>query len=407
MGQLMKELIYRLKRPFHLVKTGLLRGLIGELQYGFPARRLKILAVTGTDGKTTSATLTYHVLQAAGYKVALLSTVGAFIGEEAIDTGFHVTSPDPKQVHQFFKRVLDAGFEYVVLEVTSHGAYQFRDWGINPLVAGVTNIDREHLDYHLNYQNYVEAKSFFLRKAKRIFLNEDDESYSKLKKLLKKNTLSTYSANDPLPPVVSSAIKARFPEKYNQMNARLVYSLTSFLNIKKTVFAEAIRTFPGVMGRMEWIPTRKKFRVVVDFAHTPQALEAALTSLRAQLKAQNKPGRLIAVFGAAGLRDRTKRPIMGAIGAKLADFAILTAEDPRTEDVWSIIRQMKEQLTENHSKVLSIADRKDAIFFAIQELAQSGDIIGIFGKGHEKSMCFGTTEYPWSDQETVKEALGE
>ena len=156
---------------------------------------------------------------------------------------------------------------------------------------------------------------------------------------------------------------------------------------------------------MQEVSTKKPFRVVVDFAHTPNALKVSLISLRQQLRKQKKQGKLIAVFGCAGLRDRAKRPMMGAVGAELADIAIFTAEDPRTEEVWSIIRQMKEQLLSGHNRVLSIADRRKAIEFALTVLAKPGDIVGIFGKGHEKSMCYGTIEYPWSDIQAVQEIL--
>lgn len=396
---------YQLKRPFHFFKTGLRRGLLGELQFGHPAKKLKIITITGTDGKTTTSTMLYHVLQSAGKKVALLSTVAAYIGDQEIDTGFHVTSPDPWLVQQFLRQVVDAGYEYVVMEVTSHGAYQYRAWGIDPMVAGVTNIDHEHLDYHLNYQNYVEAKALILQKAQKVWINQDDESHYRLKQLLKKHKTDSYSSSDRLASGVSQAIKDRFPEAYNQMNARLCYRLAQEVGVTSDEFITAIKTFPGVPGRMEWVKTNKKFRVVIDFAHTPQGLESALTALRSELRKQNKPGRLIAVYGAAGLRDPNKRPAMGKIGTTIADLVVLTAEDPRTENVWSIIRQMKENLTENHDKVASIADRKQAIEFALTKLAKPGDIVGIFGKGHEKSMCYGTTEYPWSDRLAVEEIL--
>jgi UDP-N-acetylmuramoyl-L-alanyl-D-glutamate--2,6-diaminopimelate ligase len=391
---------YRLKRPFHFIKTGILRGLVGQLQYGFPANKLKIITITGTDGKTTSSTLLYHVLKTAGKKVALLSTVAAYIGQDEIDTGLHVTSPDPKHMHRILRRMVNEGMEYVVLEVTSHGAYQYRTWGISPLIGGVTNIAHEHLDYHLDYDEYIKAKALILDKSKSIVLNADDGSFNKLRRILKKKNqvVSTYSATDRIAPSVAGAISRRFPEAYNNMNSRLVYTIARQLDVPAAQIAEGIETFPGVIGRMQEVPTRRPFTIIVDFAHTPQGLEAALTALRKRVTGS---GRLIAVHGAAGLRDSQKRPVMGKISSDIADLVIFTAEDPRTEDVWAIIRQMKENITDNIDKVMSIADRGKAIDFAINNLAQKGDVIGIFGKGHEKSMCFGTTEYPWNDVEAV------
>ncbi len=405
----MKQAIYFIKRGYHFIKTGLLRGLSSQIKYSFPARKLTVIAITGTDGKTTSATLLYHVLKKANKKVALLSTVAAYIEDQEIDTGFHVTSPDPRNLQKFMKTMVDRGIQYLVLEVTSHGAYQFRDWGISPQITGLTNISHEHLDYHLTYQNYVYAKSLILRKAPVTFLNEDDQSFNLLKKLLKntQTKVKTYSVHDRIYSQVIKTIRTRFPESYNQMNARLVYAITQKLGVSNNAYIKAITDFPGIPGRMQIIESQAPFQVVIDFAHTPNALKEALHALKKKLSIQKKKGKLIAVFGCAGLRDYQKRPMMGKIATEIADLAIFTAEDPRTEDVWSIIRQMKESIEKNHRKIISIPDRREAIEYAINTLASPGDIIGVFGKGHEKSMCYGTTEQPWSDFQVAQETLEE
>jgi len=397
-------LIYRLKRPYHFVKTGLIRGYRAERQFRYPAKQLKIITITGTDGKTTSSTLLYHTLKTAGKRVALLSTVAAYIDDETIDTGFHVTSPDPAQLHGILRKMVDRGIEYVVLEVTSHGAYQYRNWGIHPIIAGLTNITHEHLDYHITYKNYLEAKASILTSAELAIINDDDGSAPMLKRHLRTvhQRFDTYSLQDSIYYKVNEAIKTRFVEAYNHSNARLVYAISQQLGVTNADFIKAIRSFAGIPGRMEEI-VHTPFRVIVDFAHTPQALQSALQALRQQLP--NKQAKLIAVFGCAGLRDTTKRPVMGRIGSELADIAIFTAEDPRTEDVWSIIRQMKEQLTAHHDKIVSIANRGDAIRFALTQVAKKGDIVGIFGKGHEQSMCYGTTEYPWDDRQAVRDIV--
>ena len=400
------DTLYSLKRPYHFVKTGLLKGVVSELKYGYPSKELHVSVITGTDGKTTSSTLLYHILKSAGFEVGLLSTVAAYKGTEEIDTGFHVTSPQPGDVQQFMRQLVDDGYTHLVLEVTSHGSFQYRTWGIRPQLAGVTNVANEHLDYHLNYDNYLAAKADVLKQAPTVVLNEEDQSYLKIRNHLgPDHTIIPYSSETKLPGKVVTAINARFPESYNQMNARMVYAMATTMGVSDADFVTALQSFPGIPGRMEEIPTRKQFTTIVDFAHTPQGLKAALQALQAQRKQEKKKGRIIAVFGCAGLRDFNKRPVMGQIAAELADIAIFTAEDPRTENVWSIIRQMKEQLTDNHNKIISIADRKEAISFAINEIAKPGDIIGIFGKGHEKSMCYGTTEYPWSDQQAVRDIL--
>lgn len=400
------ELFYRLKMPFHLVKTGLLKGFVAENKYGHPAKELHISVITGTDGKTTSSTLLYHVLKTSGFEVGLLSTVAAYIGDEEIETGFHVTSPQPDDVHKFMRRLVDEGYTHLVMEVTSHGSFQYRNWGINQQISGLTNVSPEHLDYHVNYENYLEAKAKILKKSPIVVLNENDQSYLKIRKFLGSNhTIIPYSNDTKLPQKIALAIKNRFAEKYNQTNARLVYAMATTMGVSDNDFMSALQSFPGIPGRMQKINNKKRLNIFVDFAHTPQGLEASLNAIRDFRSKNGGGGKIIAVFGCAGLRDPGKRPKMGKIGTDLADLAVFTAEDPRTENIWSIIRQMKEQLTENHQKVVSVADRREAIEMAINNLASPGDYIGIFGKGHEKTMCYGTTEYPWSDQKVIEEIL--
>ena len=396
--------IYRLKRIYHFFKTGLLRGLVGQIKFQFPASKLKIITITGTDGKTTSSSLLYHLLKSSGKKVGLISTVAAYIGDDQIDTGFHVTTPDPFLVQKLLRNMVNQGVEYVVIEVTSHGEYQFRTWGIRPLLAGLTNITHEHLDYHLTYDLYVQTKVWSLKKAKTIVVNADDQSFAKIKKSInfKRKEVITYSALDPIFSQVSGAIKRRFIQHYNQMNARLVYALSQKLEISNKDFIMAMQSFPTVPGRMQEVENKKGIRVIVDFAHTPNGLESALSALKKEVP---KGKKLIAVFGCAGLRDHQKRPMMGKIGVDIADLVVFTAEDPRTEDIWSIIRQMKEQLITGHDRIVSIADRKQAITFALTKLAQKGDIVALLGKGHEKSLCYGLIEYPWSDQVVAEEIL--
>lgn len=404
---MLDTLIYELKKPYHFVKTGLLRALPAAIKYSFPAKKLKIIAITGTDGKTTTTTLIYHVLKAAGLKVALISTVAAYIGDKQIETGLHVTTPEPAQLQALMAKMVKKGVEYLVLEFTSHGAYQQRLFATKPFIAGLTNINHEHLDYHRTYTNYLEAKLSYLKQAETVVLNRDDSSFFKVKKYIPSSqyTVLSYSKEDGQPKIILDAIKQRFPEAYNHMNARLAVTIAKQLEIDNQVIAQAIADFPGVPGRMEEVPNRRGLKIIVDFAHTPQALEGALLSLRKQMLKDKSAGRLIAVFGCAGLRDRQKRPMMGKIAVDLADLAVFTAEDPRTENVWSIIRQMKEQLTEGHNKIISIADRQEAIEYTINTLAKRGDVIGIFGKGPEKSMCYGTTETPWSDTKVVQSCL--
>lgn len=390
-----------LKKLHHTFNSLFRKAVPAAIATGFPGTKLKVYGITGTDGKTTSSTLLYHALKSAGHKVALISTVAAFIGDEEIDTGFHTTSPEPRQIHQLLKRCLDAGIEEVVLEVTSHGILQYRVWGIDFALTGLTNITHEHLDYFETWEQYARVKAEFLAKSKFAIINADDQSVTFVSEVLKKagTPFSTYTQALP-DGRVGQAIAQRFPEQYNQWNAALVWAMVQRLGVSEAEYAEAVSSFAGIKGRMQFMPNDRGVNIVVDFAHTPNAQEKALTALRPQTK-----GKLIVVFGCAGLRDHAKRPLMGEISTRLADLAIFTAEDPRTEDIEVIFRQMKEGVASgNQRKVITLSDRGEAIAMALST-AKRGDTVAILGKGHELSMCFGTTEYPWSDQVEVTKLL--
>lgn len=401
----MQELIYRLKRAWHYFKTGLWGGAIGQLKYHHPEKKLKIIAITGTDGKTTTATLTYQLLKGAGYKVGLISTVAAYIDDEVIDTGFHVTSANPRDLYKFMHQMVEKGLEYLVLEVTSHGAYQYRTWGIKPYIAALTNLDYEHLDYHLTKKNYLEAKMLILKQAEIVVLNEDQDYFPIIKKALPSSTkILTFGKHKRFGATIEKAIRQYFPEDFNRLNAALATTIARQFEISEKVIAQVFSKFKLPMGRMEFIDNDLDVNLIVDFAHTSQALESALKSIR---KNYAKKGLLISVFGCAGLRDVAKRPRMGRIGAELSDIAIFTAEDPRTENVWVIINQMKSNLKGYHDRVISVPNREEAIKFALQNYAKAGNTIAIFGKGHEQSMCYGTTEKLWNDITGTKELLKE
>lgn len=395
----LKTLIYHCKRPYHFVKTGLFNGLPAQLRYRFPEKKLSILVITGTDGKTTTTTLLHHLLTAAGKKAALVSTVAAKLGDQEVDTGLHVTSPQPSELYGFIQACVEAEMEYLVLELTSHGSYQYRDWGIRPLLTGLTNIAHEHLDYHPSFELYRQVKIDILNKAQSaVFLNEHDPSYRIVRRKINSGLqIHTYSTPTALNRVVNRAIKARFPEQYNQCNATLAVEMAHALEIPYTTLAEGIATFPGVKGRVQVLENNLDLSVVIDFAHTPQSIDASLAAAR-----KKTTGTLWAVFGTAGLRDTTKRPLMGQAATKHADRVVLTTDDSRNENVWSIINQLKSDLGTEYGKVISIADRLEAIRFALSH-AVPGDAIYILGKGHEQSLAVGTEEIPWSDvEETAK-----
>lgn len=338
---------------------------------GMPSRRLKVIGVTGTDGKTTTCHLIYEMLKAAGFKAALISTVAAYMGDEEIDTGFHVTTPDAALLQPLLKRIADRGFTHVVLEVTSHGLDQNRLAGVRFETGIITNITHEHLDYHGTLEEYRQAKMKLLRMAKQPIL---------------KYAMTKLEVRNPA-----------LVGEYNKYNIGAAEAVAKILDVRSQIIEQVVNDFSGVPGRMEEIRQGQPFRAMVDFAHTPNALKEVLTELKRQ-KAKGK--KLILVFGSAGLRDHTKRPMMGEAAKRLADVAIVTAEDPRTESLGDIYNQ----ITGGKEGFVREDDRQKAINMAVA-MAKAGDMVVVTGKGHEKSMCFGKTEYPWSDKEALTTAI--
>ncbi|KKR24927.1 MAG: UDP-N-acetylmuramyl-tripeptide synthetase, partial [Candidatus Daviesbacteria bacterium GW2011_GWB1_39_5] len=279
---------------------------------------LKIIGVSGTDGKTTTVNMIYQILKTAGKKVSMISTVCAVIGGKIYDTGFHVTSPDPFKVQKFIKLAKENGDEYLVLEVTSHALDQYRFWGIKFDIGVITNVAHEHLDYHKTQENYLKTKLKLIENCEFAILNQSVKGKGK------KVVTFGLSAGDLNQKQVG--LKLKMPGDYNIENALAALSVAFALNINKDIARRALESFTGVTGRMEEIENNRGIRIFIDFAHTPNALEQVLKSLREQAK-----GRLIAVFGSAGKRDVKKRSLMGRAGGELADIVIVTAEDPRGE----------------------------------------------------------------------------
>ena len=389
-----------LKLPYHWLKA-----VLASVVYGFPSRSITIIGITGTDGKTTTSTMMYQILKASGKKVALITTVSAVVGDEEIDTGFHVTSPSPFALQSLLKKLVQQGYTHLVLEVTSHGIHQYRVWGIEPEVTVLTNITPEHLDYHGTFEAYLQVKASFIARAKKMaFINSTDRSYLPVRAILeKKNTpFTTYTLSSP-PAGVQRVIAEKFVESYNQFNATAAVLACKDLGVTDAQCKEGLLSFSGVPGRMEFIEEFDGVLGYVDFAHTPNSLEEALRALRMKVK---KGRQLIAVFGAAGKRDSSKRPAMGKVASECADQVVLTSEDTRGEDPETIIRQLKEGVTRKWGHVFGIADRREAIRFATVQLAKPGDVVAVFGKGHEKSMNMdGRHEIPWSDQDELRHAL--
>ena len=372
------------------------KAVLAVLYYRYPAKDLTVIGITGTDGKTTTSTLVYEILRQAGKKAALITSVSAKIGGKELSTGLHVTSPDPWELQKLLRHISDEGFNYVVLESTSHGLAQHRLLGCNFKIGAVTNITHEHLDYHGTWEKYLKDKARLFKKTKFAVLNKDDRSFKLLKKYVNSKII-TYGMKKADFTLQNFPFKTKMPGEYNQYNCLAAIAVAKLLKISDADIRKAIAGFKGVIGRMD-VVYNKSFKIIIDFAHTPNALKQALTACKAM-----PCKRIISVFGCAGLRDIRKRPLMGEISCRLADVSIFTAEDPRTENINNIFKQM-ESGCKNKKNLYKEPDRKKAIKLAIS-MAKKGDIIGIFGKGHEQSMCWGNTEHPWSDHKAVREIL--
>jgi UDP-N-acetylmuramoyl-L-alanyl-D-glutamate--2,6-diaminopimelate ligase len=383
------------------------RAALGELAAALnlnPSQKLTVIGVTGTDGKTTTANLIYAILTKAGIKCGLVSTINARVGDEEIDTGFHVTNPEPLLLQELLAKMVEKDCKFAVLEVTSHGLDQQRVTGVKFDTGVLTNVTHEHLDYHKTYNNYLEAKAKLFREVKTAILNTSDSSYELIKPLVNPQAKILTYPEASLSPEIIKSIAQRFPESYNRLNAQAAVLVAKNYGVGEEIIAEAIASFENLTGRMEEMPSSKPFKVIVDFAHTPNALASALKAARVKTE---KSGKLIAVFGSAGERDVAKRKKMGEAAASLADISVITAEDPRSENPQTIIDEIAqgfENKNEN-SDFYKIPERGEAIAFAVDSLAGKGDVVVICGKGHEKSMAYSGVEYPWSDQEAVSAAL--
>jgi UDP-N-acetylmuramoyl-L-alanyl-D-glutamate--2,6-diaminopimelate ligase len=387
----------------------LFRAFVAIVIFGFPAKKLMVIGVTGTDGKTTTVNLIYEILKKAGKKVSMVTSVNAVIGKKIYETGFHVTTPDPWDIQKYLRKMVDAGSQYAVLEVTSHGLDQNRVAFCNFSIGVITNITHEHLDYHKTWQNYFLAKAKLLKNVKFSIINADDKSFALLKKHASGKIITYGVENKADLTLKNFPFKLKILGDYNYYNALVAACVGQVLGVKDQVIKGALEEFEGLIGRMEKIDEGQEFFVFVDFAHTPNALEQALKTLRSQLTVHSS--RLISVFGSAGLRDIEKREMMGEVSSRLADYTVICDEDPRTEDpkmiALAIAKGCKKVGGRQGKTFFIINNRRKAIRFAICELAKKGDVVGIFGKGHERLMCYGKTEYPWSDQDEARKALVE
>ena len=397
----------KIKNIYHLVE-----GLITNLIYNFPSRKINVIGVTGTDGKTTTTHLIYHILKENHYPVSMISTVEAEIVNKKYDTGLHVTTPSSFMIQKSLSQAVKNKQKYFVLETTSHALDQNRVFGVKYLIAIITNITHEHLDYHRNFDEYIKTKTKLLNQSNIAVVNNHDPVFQKIKKYIINKNLKIIDYYKNREKIKIKSLPRSFLDNY-----MAAYTVGRLLDIPHQKIIEAMKTFQLPPGRLE-VVFNKKFKVIIDFAHTPNAFQTILPFAKERFLKND--GRLIHVFGCPGLRDRLKRPKMGEISSRYANLIIITEDDYRTENIDIICQQIiagidkkkfnfktPEKIKDNENHIFTvITNRYQAIKFAIK-LAKDNDVILLTGKGHEKSLARGKREYPWDEKKAVFKILKE
>ena len=367
-------------------------SLIAQTYYGYPARKLNLIGVTGTKGKTTTCYMIRDIMLAAGKKIGMIGTICntyADVKEESSRT-----SPESLDLQALLKRMVDAGMEYVVMEVSSHALALYRVYGLKFTVSVFTNLSNEHLDFHGTMDEYLNIKAKLFQASNFAILNGDDIYESKLAKMINCK-IATYGLDNKVdltatdikinPSYVEfkmyinkmvETIKINIPGRYTVYNALAAIGVCSLFGAQMDAILLALANV-RVPGRFEVVNLNKTFTVIIDYAHTPSSLEAVLTSAKKITK-----GRVISVFGCGGDRDKEKRAMMGEVSGRIADFTVITTDNPRNEEPSEIIKDIEEGIKQTRGLYKSIEDRRQAIRFAMR-IAWKNDIIVIAGKGHE------------------------
>ncbi len=416
---LLQDMPETLKEGITYVKVASTEEVVGEVAtyfYGEPSKKLKLVGVTGTNGKTTIATLLYNMFRKFGYKVGLLSTVCNYIDDKASPTDH--TTPDPIELNELLSEMVEAGCEYAFMECSSHAIHQHRIGGLKFEGGIFTNLTRDHLDYHKTFENYRNAKKMFfdsLPKTAFAITNADDKNGMIMVQNCKAN-IKTYSVQrmaDFRAKIIECHFEGMYLEidgkevgvqfigKFNVSNLLAVYGAALMLGKSQEEILLALSTLHSVNGRLEPIHSPEGYTAIVDYAHTPDALENVLGAIHDVL--DGKEGKVITVCGAGGNRDKGKRPLMAQEAVKQSDTVILTSDNPRNEDPQAIIDDMVAGLDANQrKKVLTIADRKEAMRTACM-MAKKGDVILVAGKGHEDYQEIKGVKHHFDDHEVLRD----
>lgn len=386
--------------------------------FGNPADSLKLIGLTGTNGKTTTTFLIKQILENVGKKVGLIGTVQNMVGDEVYPA--HYTTPDPHELQSLFRKMVDAGCEYCIMEVSSQALAQGRVEGIHFHIGAFTNLTQDHLDYHKTWENYFESKKLLFKACDCAVTNLDDEYGLKIVDgcgcrvvtygvdNMKADFVARnvgFSANGVRYDLVGEKmgrVSCPIPGRFSVYNSLCATSVALTLGVDFTDVLEAISKSKGVKGRIEVVPTpNQNYTVIIDYAHSPDGLENIISSLK-----EIANGRVVTVFGCGGDRDRTKRPKMGKIAAELSDFCVVTSDNPRSENPSAIIEDILEGMKDTTKPYEVVENRKEAIAWAMKN-AQPNDIILLAGKGHETYQILPTGTIHFDEREAVAEVLEE
>lgn len=389
--------------------------------YGNPAGELRLIGVTGTNGKTTTTNLIKQLLESAtGQKVGLIGTNRDMIGKEEIRARRTTpTTPDSIELHALLRRMADEGCRYVVMEVSSHALALDRVYGLRFFQGIFTNLTQDHLDFHKTMEEYAAAKAKLFAASDVSIVNLDDP-WARVMTDAAAGRVYTYSASSDLADLTAKNIRLHasnvsfcalmtgkieklrlaIPGMFSVYNALAATASAVNAGVGLEEVRDAMSGCTGVRGRVEVVPTGTDFTVIIDYAHSPDALEKVLTTLRASTK-----GRLIALFGCGGDRDRTKRPAMGRLASTLADYVVVTSDNPRTEDPDAIISEIVAGMERDGAPFAVLPDRREAIAHALS-VAGAGDTVLLLGKGHEDYQIIGREKRPFDERQVVAEVLG-
>lgn len=403
----------------------LIEAVIANIRYGFPSRKMQVIGVTGTNGKTTTTFLIQRMLHEAGFKTALLSTVAYGLGDDIKPQIEHMTTTDAFTLQKRLRDFKRAGVEWVIIETSSHSLAQNRVWGIPFQIAVMTNVTNDHLDYHGTFRNYLQAKVRLFKIAARHgqkfgVINADDENAKLFEEAipnfvsygikggdLKATTIKPTAVNTNYQAMIDNEkydITVNIPGDFNVSNSLAAVAVGRKIDLSVKQIEQGIASLEGVEGRMTVVDEGQDFQAIVDFASTPDAFEKLFESLRPVVK-----GKLVAVFGSAGRRDEAKRAVQGEIAGRFADEVVITEEDDRDVDGKAIMQQIAEGAIKAGKKInenmFLVHDRTEAINFAVNRVKEKDDAVVFLGKGHEKTIERADGVHEWREIETVRQAL--